>query len=171
MIAGLRDALHEAMANHAFAEAMLSSIGCFQDYRDAMPFAAGTYTRTRLQRNDDFEIVAMLWAPGSRSPIHDHGESRCWVVMLDGDLDVENFQRLDDGSGAIADLRSFAPARLTAGALDNRSGPKELHRVSNPCERPAYSLQLYAAPLGAYTIVDERGFTRLSLAQADAGVI
>ncbi|HUZ50203.1 MAG TPA: cysteine dioxygenase family protein [Candidatus Dormibacteraeota bacterium] len=171
MIADLRGALYEAMANYDFVEAMLHSIGRFGEYRDTMPFAAGAYTRTRLQRNAEFEIVAMLWAPGSRSPIHDHGDSRCWVVVLDGNLDVENFERLNDGTDAVADLRSFAPSRLTSGAIDRRSGPKELHRVSNSFERAAYSLQLYAAPLGAYTVVDDRGLTSLSLAQADAGLI
>lgn len=171
MIADLRGALHETMANHDFVEAMLHSIGRFGEYRDTMPFAAGAYTRTRLQRTAEFEIVAMLWAPGSRSPIHDHGGSRCWVVMLDGNLDVENFERLDDGTGAVANLRSFAPSQLTPGAIDRRSGPNEFHRVGNPFERPAYSLQLYAAPLGAYTIVDDGGLTRPSLAQADAGLI
>ncbi len=171
MIADLRGALYGAMANHDFVEAMLRGIECFGEYRDTMPFAAGGYTRTRLQRHAEFEIVAMLWAPGSRSPIHDHGDSRCWVVMLDGKLDVENFERLDDGRNAVAELRALVPSRLTPGAIDRRSGPKELHRVSNPFERPAYSLQLYAAALGAYTIVDDRGLTSLSLAQTDAGLI
>ena len=171
MIADLRGALHDAMENRDFVDAMFHGIERFGEYRDAMPFAAGAYTRTRLQRNGAFEVVAMLWAPGSRSPIHDHGDSRCWVVVLDGNLDVENFERLDDGTDAVADLRGFAPSRLTSGAIDRRSGPKELHRVSNPFEHPAYTLQLYAAPLGAYTVVNDRGLTSLSLAKADASLI
>ena len=167
MTAGL-DLLAQAMSNDEFMAAMDRCARSFEDYRERLPMIPYAYTRTRLMRTPLFEVVAMRWSPGSISPIHDHGASHCWVLMLEGALDVENFERDDDLSGSIVVLRNTGKVALGSGDVDYRGGPSELHRVRNTTEHMAYSLQLYSEPIETYTIVDARsGQGRIVTATCD----
>jgi cysteine dioxygenase len=127
----------------------------FSRYRAQLPVIPLAYTRTRLMETPHFEIVAMHWAAGSVSPIHDHGDSRCWVLMLEGALDVENFERDDDASTNRCAMHSTGSMVLRADDIDFRYGPRELHRVLNTGAHSAYSLQLYAAPISTYNVFEE----------------
>lgn len=140
-----------------FAPAMRRFADAFAGYREKLPCIPHAYSRTRLVATPAYEVVAMNWAPKSVSPIHDHGASRCWVLMLAGTLGVENFSCADPACQGPVELLEAERLLLRAGDLDHRLGPSELHRVTNPSDDAyAYSLQLYAAPLSTYSIVDAR---------------
>lgn len=133
-----------------------------------MPKIPGSYSRTLLHKNDAFEIVSMRWEPRSTTPIHDHGNSHCWVVMLDGEFDVESFERDDDG-GEIATIRKTDSAHVKRGDVDYRLGWRELHRVTNNGTVAAYTVQLYFSPIHDYATIDEHtGIVRKAFAQYDA---
>jgi predicted metal-dependent enzyme (double-stranded beta helix superfamily) len=149
-----RVALAGMMDDTEFCEAMEHFSDEFAQYRSRLPAIPYAYSRTRLRVTPRYEVVAMHWSPGSTSPIHDHGRSRCWVVMLEGSLTVENYARENETESNPVILRQAGRLVLRAGDLDCRLGPCELHRVSNPNSQSAYSLQLYAGPIGKYTIVD-----------------
>jgi cysteine dioxygenase len=156
MIVSLHEQLEREIKNAEFIAAMRTGLARFEEYRNAMPFVAGSYTRTRLMRTPQFELVAMQWAAGSVSPIHDHGDSRCWVVILEGALDVDNYERLDDCTGTRARIRPISSVTVKQGELDHRLNRRELHRVRNTGSASAFSLQVYSEPLTYYTTVDER---------------
>jgi hypothetical protein len=145
-------ALERIMNDPEFVAAMERHAQEFPRYRDRLPVIPYSYTRTRLEKTSRYEVVAMQWAPGATSPIHDHGNSRCWVLMLEGNLDVENYER-DDAAQSV-ELRSTGQRVLQPGDLDHRYGTLELHRVHNSQPQSAYSLQLYAEPIETYAIVD-----------------
>jgi predicted metal-dependent enzyme (double-stranded beta helix superfamily) len=148
-----RVALAEMMDDTEFCEAMERFAETFGEYRSRLPAIPYAYSRTRLRVTPRYEIVAMHWAPGSTSPIHDHGRSRCWALMLEGTLEVENYRR--DGVAAnSAGLHETGKIVLRPGDVDCRIGPHELHRVTNPGTQSAFSLQLYAGPITEYTVVD-----------------
>ena len=155
MIESLESRLHTVLPERAMIDAMLLGIDRFESYRSALPFLAGGYTRTLLKKTNGFELVAMQWAPSSLSALHDHGDARCWVVVLDGALDVDNFDRLDDGEerAQIAHRGRLVVAR---GDVDHRLSRRELHRVHNARPESAYSLQLYSPEIGAYNVINER---------------
>lgn len=153
MTAGM-DRLAQAMGDDEFLDAMQRYARRFASYRDRLPLIPYAYTRTQLLRLPRYEIVVMRWSPGSISPIHDHGSSDCWVLMMEGALEVENFNRDDDGSSAVVELRPAEKISLGLGDVDHRGGPKELHRVRNATEAMAYTLQLYSEPIHSYTVVD-----------------
>ncbi len=139
----------------SFVEAALQeAASAFERYRGMLPLVPGGYSRTLLRKNRDYELVAMLWAPGCTSPIHDHADSRCWVLVMDGTIDVTNFARLDEG-GDVARLQPAQEQRLSKGARDQRLNWRELHRVGNSGEANAYTLQVYAPQLREYQVVDE----------------
>jgi cysteine dioxygenase len=154
MISSFDGLLEHSMENPTLVAAMKAAIAGFPKYRSAIPFEQGGYTRTLLRKTPEFELVAMQWAPGSKSPIHDHGSSRCWVAILEGELHVENYDRLDDGFQQIAKLQHTFDVRMACGQLDHRLDWRELHRVSNTAPESTFSLQLYAAPQTQYTVID-----------------
>jgi hypothetical protein len=162
MPAGLERVLADVMGDGEFSRAMERFARTFTEYRERLPLVPHAYSRTRLATTAEYEIVAMNWAPRSISPIHDHGTSRCWVLMLEGSLDVQNFacDPADLASG-LAAIRETERLQLRPGDIDHRLAPTELHRVHNPsASQNAFSLQLYARPLTTYSIVDARSHAR-----------
>lgn len=156
MKAALHASLLAAMKNEEYAQTMGVLAETFNSYRNRLPQIEGHCSRTLLSTTSNFEVVAMRWESGSRTSIHNHANSRCWVLMLAGSLEVENYDRLDDGNQPTALLRPTGIMQLRGGDLDCRSGPREFHRVKNNAADAAYSLQLYAEPLVTFVaIADE----------------
>ncbi len=126
--------------------------------RERLPLAVNGYTRTLVTVAEGYEIVAMVWAPGTVTPIHDHGDSHCATLLVDGMLRAERFTRVDGGD-ARARLVCEGERMLRAGDLEWLQDARDLHRVATASEQPALALHLYARPLGAYNCIDERDGT------------
>ncbi|MBV8529677.1 MAG: cysteine dioxygenase family protein [Candidatus Eremiobacteraeota bacterium] len=121
-------------------------------------FRPGDYTRTCVYRNASFEVLLLNWATGAASQIHDHGDQHCWMLVLDGRLDVEDYVRLDPGDvPGYAHVEPCGRQRLSRGDTDVRSGPFDLHRVAATAGAPAVSLHVYSGPLRNYIVYDEPG--------------
>jgi predicted metal-dependent enzyme (double-stranded beta helix superfamily) len=148
--------LERVVENDEFRSSVERCARAFPLYRSRLPLLPYAYSRTRLIARPEYEVVVMQWAPGSCSPIHNHGLSRCWVLMLEGSLDVWNYERDDAPTDAPVLLRAMGGMSLRSGDVDHRLMPRELHRVRNTTQEPAFSLQLYAEPIQTYAIVDER---------------
>jgi cysteine dioxygenase len=116
----------------------------------------GHFTRTCAYFDDRFELLLLNWGRGSASDIHDHGGQHCWLAVVDGFLELENYERVDDGSreGRAQIVRRDSTI-LEIGQLDLRSAPSEIHRVSNAGGRSAVSLHVYARPLRTFGVYDE----------------
>jgi hypothetical protein len=151
--------LTRALGNPEYVSAMQRAALAFSRYRSQLPVIPYAYTRTRLIERPHFEVVVMQWAAGSVSPIHDHGASRCWVLILEGTLEVENFERAIGAAATEVSMRRNGTLTLKADDLDSRYGPTELHRVVNAGSESAYSLQLYADPISTYNVFDEHTLT------------
>jgi len=114
------------------------------------------YTRTCAYRDSLFEIVLLNWAPGAASPIHDHGDQHCWMLVVDGELEVDDYVRLDPADiPGYAHVEQRGTRRLEAGGMDLRSGRFDLHRVAARNGGRAVSLHLYSGPLRQYLVYDE----------------
>lgn len=153
MIDSLEARLEDAIQHREMLEAMMRGINAFAQYKALLPEIPGSYTRTLLLKKPDFELVAMQWSPGSLSELHDHGEARCWVAVMEGAIDVENFDRRDSG-GSHAALTYVSSLRLVSGDTDHRLTWRELHRVRNSGKTSAYSLQIYSPSIGEYRVFD-----------------
>jgi cysteine dioxygenase len=116
------------------------------------------YTRTCAYDDERFEVLLLNWAQGAVSSIHDHGGQHCWLVVLQGELRIDDYVRVDacDVPGyAVVEPRGSRT--LAAGALDLRSGPLDLHRVAQTGVAAAVSLHVYSRPLRDFLVYDERG--------------
>jgi predicted metal-dependent enzyme (double-stranded beta helix superfamily) len=117
---------------------------------------AGDYTRTQAYRDDRFEVLLLNWASGAASKIHDHGDQHCWMVVLEGLIEVEDYIRLDTGeTPGYAHVERCGTQILEPGGLDLRSGRFDLHRVSAAKNAAAVSLHVYAGPLQKFLVYDE----------------
>ncbi len=121
-----------------------------------LPSRAADYTRSCAYSDDLFEVLLLNWAPGSASPIHDHGRQSCWMLVLDGSLRVDDYVRLDAADVAgYARIRPCESRVLEAGGLDLRSRPFDLHRVAASGQSKAVSLHVYSRPLRSFLVYDE----------------
>ncbi len=119
----------------------------------ALPARLQSYTRTRAYGDERFEVLLLSWSPGAASEIHDHGGQRCWFVVLDGSVRVDDYVRLDGGEDAThAALERRGSLALDRGALDARAGRFDIHRVAATSQ--ALTLHVYARPLREFGIYD-----------------
>ncbi len=88
-----------------------------------------------LDREQQFVVIAMIWPPRSGSAAHDHGT---WgvVAVAEGEVDVTNFEREDDGRDpSRAQLRAACTVRARPGAVATVLPPHEdFHSVYNPSD-------------------------------------
>jgi predicted metal-dependent enzyme (double-stranded beta helix superfamily) len=115
----------------------------------ALPARAGGYTRTLLYSCDAYEIVGFRWSPGARTPLHDHGISRCATLLMSGELAVERFA-YDDASG-FHEAGAFV---MVPGDLDDADADAEFHRVTAAADRESITVHVYEPPLGTHRVVD-----------------
>jgi predicted metal-dependent enzyme (double-stranded beta helix superfamily) len=93
-----------------------------------------------------FSVVSFVWAPGQKTPVHDH---TVWgmVGVLRGEERCEEFTR-NPANGQLAPGGSHP---LPAGAVD-RVSPRvgDIHRVSNArTDQASVSIHVYGANIGA----------------------
>lgn len=128
------------------------------------------YARNLLFRNERFELLALAWDAGSASPVHDHGGQRCFVSILEGAFEQEDF-RIEDASLARSRAQVVPVGRprvLVRGASDFRSNRDLLHRVT-ALTPGAISLHLYSRPVVAFHVFDvSRGRCALRRASYDS---
>lgn len=123
--------------------------------RETLLSRPGDYTRTRVYRDANFELLLLNWAAGAASAIHDHGGQHCWMMVLEGELQVHDYVRLDGGeTPGVAEVELRGTRTLEHGEMDLRSGRFDLHRVAAPAQSKAVSLHLYAGPLQEFLVYD-----------------
>lgn len=134
---------------------LLEAIASGPSTGPALPRRPADYTRTCAYADERFEVVLLDWSAGAVSAIHDHGGQHCWLVVAQGRLRVDDFERVDDGlDPGKASLAARGSRVLGVGGLDLRSGPHDIHRVC--ADEHAVSLHVYARPLNEFLVYDER---------------
>ena len=132
------------LKTHAFGE---DTFLPFIHFRD------DTYGRNLVYRNPFFELAVLTWLPGHRTPIHDHANQRCWMMIESGELIFKNYET---PSSAGSKLRAISEAQKSrAGTqlyIDDDIG---IHAITNASQKPAVSVHLYAGPISQCRIYNE----------------
>ena len=97
----------------------------------------------RLPSRGGCEVWLIVWPPGSRAPLHDHGEASAVASVLCGEL----CESLALGAGPFSE-RSWQPG----GLLEIPRGAR--HEVWNAGEHTAYSLHVYTPRLANMTFYE-----------------
>lgn len=94
-----------------------------------------------------FTVRLFIWGPGQYDPVHDHSS---WGVIgpVSGDLDVVNYERVDDGKKAgHAVLRETERMTISPGenyyVLPLNGG---IHKTGNPSGETIVQVSIYGRP-------------------------
>lgn len=116
-------------------------------------FREETYGRNLIFKNEHFELLTLTWLPNQRTPIHDHAEQRCWMLVQTGVLTFRNYEPIRKESDALTPCGNCET--LAAGDAVYIDDGIAIHSISNASKRPAVSLHLYAGPIPKCRIYDE----------------
>ncbi len=91
------------------------------------------YARRLVHRSHDwgYEVIAMIWGPGQRTPLHDHAGIWCVEGVFQGEIEVCQYD-LVESSG---DLFRFKPCNVAHAHLGESGSlipPYEYHTIANP---------------------------------------
>ena len=107
------------------------------------------HARRELYRSREhgYEVVAITWAPGQDSTVHDHGETWGVESVLRGRIEVIDY-RVRGQQRALSELQECGRHELEPGGVIGLLPPQDLHRCRNPSEDEiAVSLHVYGKHL------------------------
>lgn len=108
------------------------------------------YTRTCINRNDDFELLVICYEPGQRTSIHDYDSQTAWIHPVMGEVVEERYDALpNDGIELASEIH------LRPGKDDSLTNGNAIHRFVNPGPARAVTLNLYAKPMRKWRVYDE----------------
>ena len=109
-------------------------------------YSVDMYTRNRIFRNNDFEIILLCWLPNQMAPIHGHEGEKCWFKVISGSLQICNYSIK---SLNPLDLKLEEEINASKGYLD---GPADIHSIENRSDKPVITLHIYANPYDTCTV-------------------
>ena len=109
----------------------------------------GHYARRELYRSPahGYSIVAMTWAPGQGTPIHDHDGLWCVEGIWRGTLEIAQYELLES-DGERFRFRAASGMQAGVGSAGSLIPPHEYHTIRNAsADAIAVSLHVYQAPI------------------------
>jgi cysteine dioxygenase len=120
-------------------------------------FSPEHYTRNLILRTDLFELIAICWDIGQKSPIHNHRDQRCWMGMPYGKLQIHNFALIKkDQSRHFCELRSNGQLTIDPASPTEVDPQEPIHQVLNLSQfnSRAVSLHIYSRPFDTCEVYD-----------------
>ena len=115
----------------------------------------GGYARRLLYRSDTlgYSAVVMTWAPGQRTPLHDHAGIWCVEGVVEGRMDVTQYDLVEESSDRYRfEARGCVHAAVgSAGCL---IPPFEYHVLANAIDQPSITLHVYGGEMTACHIFE-----------------
>jgi cysteine dioxygenase len=127
------------------------------------------YARNLIYRDDFFEVLALCWLPGHRTPIHSHDGQLGWVTVVQGELVCRNYRFLrspvrhtpvkhEAASGRAVEVELLNSATLEATrAVAVVDRQQTTHQIENheKSRRGSVSLHVYSKPIDSCVLFDE----------------
>lgn len=120
-------------------------------------FCPDHYTRNLIKKTPLFELIAICWQVGQKSPIHNHRDQNCWMAMAHGKLHVHNFAvKSKDCSTNFCDLQSRGQYTIDIEHPMEVDPEEPIHQVLNlsAFNSPAVSLHIYSLPFDTCEVYD-----------------
>jgi cysteine dioxygenase len=144
--AGFTAAVNRYLRTHRVDPA---SLGPYTFWRERF------YTRNLVYKCDRVEIMTLCWDTNQASPIHNHRDQQCWVVMGQGELHTQNYEVLERNESA-------GSCRLTASTedmirVDSPVGVEPngaIHQIANRSGSPVISIHIYSRPFDSCEVYD-----------------
>jgi cysteine dioxygenase len=131
-----------------------------------------SYARNLIYRDRCFEVLALCWLPGQRTPIHSHNGQMGWVKVVQGEITCRNYRFVRSpeatrttGTDRDAALRNrrvevelLGSAHCQAdGSVAGVDRCRTTHQIEN-LEKSGYgsvSLHVYSKPIDSCVLFDE----------------
>lgn len=109
---------------------------------------SGSYARRLVHedRQRRYTVVAMAWAPGQATPLHDHGGLWCVEGVVEGEVTVTNYHVWSVEDGFSADPLS-GPTTAIVGTAGRLIPPTDYHVLANLSDQPAVTLHVYGGEI------------------------
>jgi cysteine dioxygenase len=132
-------------------------------------FRSDAYTRNLIHSDDLFEVMALCWSPGQRTPIHTHNGQLGWMSVEQGSLAVINYKWLSCnaafnqnvvGMDCLAGATELDLERhevqecFPGGAVNTVDKVQTIHQVVLQGKEPAISLHIYSRPIESCVAFD-----------------
>jgi cysteine dioxygenase len=107
------------------------------------------YTRNLIFKDERFEMMAICWEPGQKSPIHNHADQKCWMTVPVGKLKGQNFavQEMDESRRycKLTETDTFCLSDCVAAKVELE---QPIHQILNLTEygERAVSIHIYSRP-------------------------
>lgn len=107
------------------------------------------YARHLLHRDPEgrFTIVAMVWQPGQKTPIHDHGGMWCVEGVYEGRIRVARYDLDGPVGGSIAKLHGCECIDAGIGTTGALIPPVDYHSIENPALTKAITIHTYGGDM------------------------
>ncbi len=129
-----------------------------------------SYARNLIYRDDFFEVLALCWLPGQRTPVHSHNGQLGWVTVVQGELVCRDYrfiraQQENDSTLVTADCGSRrVDVELLGSATCQADGSvavvdrrRTTHQIENleTSLHGSVSLHVYSKPIDSCVLFDE----------------
>jgi len=112
------------------------------------------YTRNVIFSSPSMEVLLMCWPQNSRSTIHCHDRSSCWVVAVEGEVTEVQFEEV--GPEALREINVTRMGRELGGPIQTYANNDiGVHRMENRSGAPAITMHVYAPRLQQMRTFDE----------------
>ncbi len=102
-------------------------------------------------------VVAMTWAPGQGTPIHDHCGLWCVEGVWQGQLKITRYE-LEEDAGERCRFSEHETLWAGTGTAGSLLPPHEYHTIRNPNDREiAISLHVYQKAMGQCSTFEPEG--------------
>lgn len=145
--------LNDRQEKVALVESMLSSFTCReQDCCKNWDCASDRYARHLIFRGEQSGccVVAMSWAPGQGTPLHDHDGTWCVEGCLQGRLQIVQYEldgTLEEDGEPLFSFQRRGTEQVGRGAVGCLIPPFEHHTIHNPYSERAVTLHVYGKEL------------------------
>lgn len=112
------------------------------DVADVLRFQRAGYTRTRIARTPEAEVLLMCWLPGQATSIHDHGQAMGLVHVIAGEAVEHEYERVGRKLEIVRTQRFKTSDRF-------KEPVGGIHRVMNEGPGILVTLHLNVPPLEA----------------------
>lgn len=164
LVAAIRCSVRQGLPDAATAELVAANLRVALRQPDLLPerFRRADpeqYTQHLIHAEPDgsFSLVALVWLPGQRTPVHDH-VSWCVPGVYEGEEFEQRYELRGEGDGAYL---------VPAGDETNQIGdvvaltpPGDIHRVRNAGTELAISLHVYGADISVLGNSVRRTYTQ-----------
>jgi predicted metal-dependent enzyme (double-stranded beta helix superfamily) len=125
--------------------------------RDLCQPKDGGYARRLIYKSPDlgYTVVAMIWGPEQGTALHDHSGSWCVEGVMMGEIEVTQYELLEDRDARFHFRRCDCLHSYT-GSAGSLIPPYEYHTIANPrSDGTSVTLHVYGRELTRCSIFEE----------------